>query len=104
MFKMFELKTLLLILETDCFGLIAYPERIAQLARENNASFKLANGRIAAIGLGMSLGPMKCCCRRTSRCTRSMVKNLGWSRPLNPKDLMPMIKTKEVISWDRKGV
>jgi ATP-dependent helicase HrpB len=79
----------------------AYPERIAAARPGNNAQFQLANGKIASIGHRDDLAHESWLAVAHLDAREGMGK-IWMAAPLNPKDLMPMIKTKEVISWDRK--
>ncbi|MDG1275709.1 MAG: ATP-dependent helicase C-terminal domain-containing protein, partial [Algoriphagus sp.] len=79
----------------------AYPERIAAAKHGNNAQFQLANGKIAAIGHRDDLAHESWLAVAHLDAREGMGK-IWMAAPLNPKDLMPMVKTKEIISWDRK--
>lgn len=79
----------------------AYPERIAAARPGNNAQFQLANGKIAAIGHRDDLANESWLAVAHLDARESLGK-IWMAAPLNPKDLMPMVKTKEIISWDRK--
>lgn len=79
----------------------AYPERIAAARPGNNAQFQLANGKIAAIGHRDDLAHESWLAVAHLDAREGMGK-IWMAAPLNPKDLMPMVKTKEIISWDRK--
>lgn len=79
----------------------AYPERIASARPGNNAQFQLANGKIAQIGHRDDLAHESWLAVADVDARDGMGKI--WSAaPLNPKDLMPLVKTKEVLEWDRK--
>ena len=87
--------------ETGVLLAHAYPERIAHARPGNNAQFKLANGRIASIGHKDDLAhePWLAVAHVNDR------ENMGkifMASPLNPKDLAPLVKEKEVITWDTK--
>jgi ATP-dependent helicase HrpB len=79
----------------------AYPERIAAARPGNNSQFQLANGKIASIGHRDDLAHESWLAVAHLDARDGMGK-IWMAAPLNPKDLMPMVKTKEVISWDRK--
>jgi ATP-dependent helicase HrpB len=79
----------------------AYPERIAAARPGNNAQFQLANGKIASIGHRDDLAHESWLAVAHLDAREGMGK-IWMAAPLNPKDLMPLVKTKEVISWDRK--
>jgi ATP-dependent helicase HrpB len=81
----------------------AYPERIASARPGNNAQFQLANGKYAMLPhtddlahepwLTVALMDM-----------REGQGKIFLASALNPKDLIPMVKETEKISWDtRKG-
>jgi ATP-dependent helicase HrpB len=81
----------------------AYPERIASARPGNNAQFQLANGKIAAIGHKDDLAhqPWLAVAQMD---LRSGLGKIFLAAPLNPKDLLPMVKTTEQVVWDtRKG-
>lgn len=79
----------------------AYPERIASARPGNNAQFQLANGKVAQIGHRDDLAHESWLAVADVDARDGMGKI--WSAaPLNPKDLMPLVKTKEVLEWDRK--
>lgn len=81
----------------------AYPERIASARPGNNAQFQLANGKIAAAGHKDDLAhePWLAVAHMD---LREGLGKIFLAAPLNPKDLLPMVKEEENISWDtRKG-
>ncbi len=89
--------------ETGIILAYAYPERIACARPGNNAQFQLANGRIATAGHRDDLArePWLAVAHISDR--EGMGK-IFMASPLNPKDLAPLVKTTEVITWDtRKG-
>lgn len=79
----------------------AYPERIAAARPGNNAQFQLANGRIAQIGHRDDLAHESWLAVAHLDAREGMGK-IWMAAPLNPKDLAPLLKMKEVIKWDRK--
>lgn len=79
----------------------AYPERIAAARPGNNAQFQLANGKIAQIGHRDDLAHESWLAVAHLDARESMGK-IWMAAPLNPKDLAPLLKMKEVIKWDRK--
>jgi ATP-dependent helicase HrpB len=79
----------------------AYPERIAAARPGNNAQFQLANGKIAQIGHRDDLAHESWLAVAHVDAREGMGK-IWLAAPLNPKDLAPMLKTKEVLEWDRK--
>jgi ATP-dependent helicase HrpB len=89
--------------ETGLLLAYAYPERIAFARRGNNAQFQLANGKYAVAGHRDDLAnePWLAVAHID---TRDGLGKIFMASPLNPKDLLPMVKEQEVITWDtRKG-
>jgi len=81
----------------------AYPERIAFARPGNNAQFQLANGKYAAAGHKDDLAhePWLAVAHMD---LRDGLGKIFMAAPLNPKDLLPMVKEYENITWDtRKG-
>lgn len=87
--------------ETGILLAYAYPERIACARPGNNAQFQMANGQLAAAGHRDDLAsePWLAVAHVNDR---QGVGKIFMASPLNPKDLMPMVKTKEVITWNTK--
>jgi len=85
--------------ETGVLLTHAYPERIAHARPGNNAQFQLSNGRIAAIGHRDDLAaePWLAVCHVDAR---DGLGKIHMASPLNPRDLAPLVKEKEVIEWD----
>ena len=85
--------------ETGVLITHAYPERIAHARPGNNAQFQLSNGRIAAIGHRDDLAaePWLAVCHVDAR---DGLGKIHMASPLNPRDLAPLVKEKEVIEWD----
>jgi ATP-dependent helicase HrpB len=89
--------------ETGLLLAYAYPERIACARVGNNAQFQLANGKIAAAGHKDDLAhePWLAVAHMDAR---DGLGKIFLAAPLNPKDLLPLVKEREVITWDtRKG-
>lgn len=89
--------------ETGLLLAYAYPERIAFARPGNNAQFQLANGKIATAGHKDDLAhePWLAVAHMDMR---DGLGKIFMAAPLNPKDLMPMVKEQEIITWDtRKG-
>ncbi len=89
--------------ETGLLLAFAYPERIASARPGNNAQFQLANGKIAAAGHkdDLSHEPWLAVANMD---LREGLGKIFLAAPLNPKDLLPMVKEQETIAWDtRKG-
>lgn len=79
----------------------AYPERIAASRPGNNSQFQLSNGKIAQIGHRDDLAHESWLAVAHVDAREGMGK-IWMAAPLNPKDLAPMLKTREVLEWDRK--
>ena len=89
--------------ETGILLAYAYPERIAYARPGANAQFQLANGKfaMAAHRDGLANKPWLAIAHIDAR---EGTGKIFMAAPLNPKDLAPLIKEKEVITWDtRKG-
>ncbi|AHW60989.1 ATP-dependent helicase HrpB [Draconibacterium orientale] len=87
--------------ETGLLLAYAYPQRIAHATPGNNAQFKLANGNIAAAGHEDDLAHEDWLSIASVN-ARDGVGRIFLASPLNPRDLAPMVKTVESISWDTK--
>jgi ATP-dependent helicase HrpB len=87
--------------ETGILLAYCYPERIACARPGNNAQFQMANGQLAAAGHRDDLEnePWLAIAHVNDR--QGMGK-IFMASPLNPKDLKPLLKTKEVILWNTK--
>jgi ATP-dependent helicase HrpB len=90
--------------EVDPFAIgfllaMAYPDRIASAKRGNNAQFQLSNGSIAAIGHKDDLAD-ESWLTVANMDARSGMGKIFLAAPLNPKDLMPLIKNKRNVQWD----
>jgi ATP-dependent helicase HrpB len=79
----------------------AYPERIAAARPGNNAQFQLSNGKIAQIGHRDDLAHESWLAVAHVD-ARDGIGKIWLAAPLNPKDLAPMLKTREVLVWGRK--
>jgi len=89
--------------ETGLLLAYAYPERIASSRPGNNAQFQLANGKLAMAGHKDDLAHESWLAVAHIDARDGMGK-IFMAAPLNPKDLAPMVKEKEIITWDtRKG-
>lgn len=81
----------------------AYPERIAFARPGNNAQFQLANGKYAMIGHKDDLANESWLAVAHMN-ARDGLGKIFLASPLNPRDLAPLVKDREVITWDtRKG-
>ena len=87
--------------ETGILLAYAYPERIACARPGNNAQFQMANGQLASAGYrdDLSSEPWLAVAHVNDRQGGGKI---FMASPLNPKDLRPMLKTKEVITWNTK--
>lgn len=91
------------VFETGLLLAYAYPERIAFARPGNNAQFQLANGKYAMIGHKDDLAH-ESWLAVAHLDLRDGLGKIFLAAPLNPKDLLPMVKEQEVILWDtRKG-
>jgi ATP-dependent helicase HrpB len=89
--------------ETGLLLAYAYPERIASAKPGNNAQFQLANGKIAAAGHKDDLAH-EAWLAVANMDLRDGLGKIFMAAPLNPKDLIHLVKEKQNISWDtRKG-
>jgi len=79
----------------------AYPERIASSKPGNQAQFQLANGKLAAMDYKDDLAhqPWLAIAHLDAR---EKLGKIFSAAPLNPKDLGPMIKKRDNISWETK--
>lgn len=89
--------------ETGLLLAYAYPERIASAKPGNNPQFQLANGKIAAAGHKDDLAH-EAWLAVANMDLRDGLGKIFMAAPLNPKDLIHLVKEKQNISWDtRKG-
>ncbi len=81
----------------------AYPERIACATQGNNACFQLSNGSVALAGHLDDLA-YESWLAVAHLDARDGKGRIFMASPLNPEDLLPLVKEREVIEWDtRKG-
>ena len=81
----------------------AYPERIASARPGNNAQFQLSNGKYAMIGHQDDLAHEPWLAVAQMDLREGMGK-IFLASPLQPKDLLHLVKEQEVITWDtRRG-
>lgn len=81
----------------------AYPERIASARPGNNAPFQLANGKIAVAGHKDDLAH-EAWLAVANMDLRDGLGKIFLAAPLNPKDLINMVREENTIVWDtRKG-
>jgi ATP-dependent helicase HrpB len=89
--------------ETGLLLVYAYPGRIAHARVGNNAQFQLSNGSIAMAGHRDDLAHEPWLAVAHLNAREDMGK-IFLASPLNPRDLAPMVKQVEVVTWDtRKG-
>ena len=89
--------------ETGLLLAYAYPERIASAKPGNNAQFQLANGKIATAGHKDDLAH-EAWLAVANMDLRDGLGKIFMAAPLNPKDLIHLVKEKQTITWDsRKG-
>lgn len=91
------------VFETGLLLAHAFPERIAAARPGNNAQFQLANGKYAVAGHKDDLAhePWLAVAHMD---LRDGLGKIFLAAPLNPKDLLPLVKEQEVITWDaRRG-
>lgn len=87
--------------ETGLLIAYAYPERIASARPGNNAQFQMANGKIAMMGHRDDLAN-ESWIAISHVDARDGLGKIFMASPLDPKDLLPMIKERDVIKWDKK--
>lgn len=87
--------------ETGILLASAYPERIACSRPGNNTQFQLSNGKYALASHKDDLAHEPWLAVSHVDARDGMGKIFMASR-LNPRDLMPLIKEKEIIAWDTK--
>lgn len=85
--------------ETGLLLAYAYPERIASARPGNNAQFQLANGKIAQAHHTDDLAhePWLAVAHMDMR---DGLGKIFMAAPLNPKDLLPLVVEKEILTWD----
>ena len=77
----------------------AYPERIASSRPGNNAQFQMANGKMAAAGHQDDLAHEQWLA--IAHVTeRENGGKIFMASPINPKDLLSKVITKEIVKWD----
>ena len=87
--------------ETGLLLASAYPERIACARPGNNAQFQMSNGRLAMAGHMDDLAHEPWLAISHVDARDGMGK-IFMASPLNPKDLAPMVKEQEIITWDTR--
>lgn len=79
----------------------AYPERIAFARPGNNAQFQLSNGKYAMVGHRDDLAH-EAWLAIANMDARDGMGKVFMASPINPRDLAPLVKEQEVITWDTK--
>ncbi len=79
----------------------AFPERIASAKPGNNAQFMLANGKMAFFSHRDELANEPWIAVANVDARDKMGK-IFLASPLNPRDLAPLVKEREIIEWDTK--
>lgn len=87
--------------ETGILLAYAYPERIACARPGNNAQFQMANGQLASVGHRDDLSNEPWLALAHVNDSQGGGK-IFMASPLNPKDLLSLLKTKEMIAWNTK--
>jgi ATP-dependent helicase HrpB len=87
--------------ETGLLLAYAYPERIACARPGNNAQFQMANGQVAAAGHRDDIAGESWLAIAHVNDRKGMGK-IFMASPLNPTDLIPLLKTKQIITWNTK--
>jgi ATP-dependent helicase HrpB len=85
--------------ETGVLLAHCHPERIAFARPGNNAQFQLANGKYASTSHKDELAHESWLAIANMDAREGMGK-IFLASPLNPKDLAPLVKEQEVITWD----
>lgn len=80
----------------------AFPERIACARPGNNAQFQLANGKYAQTSHKDELAN-EAWLAIANLDARDGMGKIHLASPLNPRDLAPLVKTKEIIHWDTRN-
>ncbi len=89
------------VFETGYLLVHAYPERIACARPGNNAQFQLSNGSIVTAGHQDDLAYESWLA--VAHCdARDGLGKIFMASPLNPQDLKPLVKERDVIEWDRR--
>jgi ATP-dependent helicase HrpB len=86
--------------ETGVLVAHTYPGRIAYARPGNNAQFQLANGKIASAGHRDELAHDPWLAIAHLHAGGEGPGRIFLASPLNPKDLAPLVKQEEVITWD----
>ncbi len=86
--------------ETGLLLSFAYPERIASARPGNNAQFKLSNGAIAQMHHSDNLAHEAWLSVASLHAGNDRMGRIFLASPLNPQDLAPMVKEKDMVIWD----
>jgi ATP-dependent helicase HrpB len=87
--------------ETGVLLVYAYPERVAYARPGNNAQFQLSGGNLAMAHHTDDLAHEPWLAIANMDARDGMGK-IFLASPLNPKDLMPLLKEREIITWNTK--
>lgn len=87
--------------ETGLLIAYTYPERIASARPGNNAQYQMANGKIAMMGHRDDLANESWIAISHVDAREGLGK-IFMASPLDPKDLLPLIKERKVVKWDKK--
>nr|WP_317195498.1 ATP-dependent helicase HrpB [Rufibacter sp. SYSU D00308] len=101
--RMFEIAPENTVVDPYETGLLlanCYPERIAYARPGNNAQFQLANGKYASAGHRDGLAHDPWLAIAHLHAGGDGPGRIFLASPLNPKDLAPLVKQKDVVSWD----
>ncbi len=89
--------------ETGVLLVHAYPERIACARPGNNAQFQLSNGSFAMASHKDDIAHLPWLAVAQLDARNGMGK-IFMASPLNPRDLQPLVKEQDTVTWDtRKG-
>ena len=87
--------------ETGVLLVYAYPERIAFARPGNNAQFQLSNGKLAMASHKDDLAHEPWLAIANMDARDGMGK-IFMASPLNPQDLVPLLKERDIIIWNSK--
>lgn len=79
----------------------AFPERIACAKPGNNQLFQLSNGKLATVNLNDDIGHQPWLAIANMDMRETLGK-IHLASPLNPEDLMPLVKNYQNLKWDKK--
>lgn len=88
--------------ETGLLLVFAYPERIGHARVGNNAQFQLSNGSLVMAGHQDELAHEAWLAVAHLNAREGMGK-IFLASPLNPRDLAPLVKERDLITWDTRN-